>query len=232
MRRPPNSSGIFSSAQPDNRIPQRLLGDFLFTVAERTAVCYSNREVEHYKGQVKSMNVICYGDSNTYGYDGRSFIPECFEEPWPRVLQNISGWKVMNQGENGREIPKGTVCFPEGTDLLIIMLGTNDLLQFWTPKGASQKMEVFLENINIPMDRILIISPPYIKPGAWVEDPDLIEDSRALALEYRALSQRLGVMFLDAGEWEIPIAYDGVHITQEGHKQFAEQLYKRLINAL
>ena len=176
------------------------------------------------------MNVICFGDSNTYGYDGQSFLPGRFVEPWPQVLQHISGWNVVNQGENGRDIPKGTICFPENADLLIIMLGTNDLLQFWTAKAACEKMEAFLRSIHIPMNRILLIAPPCMKLGAWVEDPGLIEDCCTLAAEYRALSQRLGVMFLDAGEWKIPIAYDGVHMTREGHNLFAKQLYTSLSN--
>ena len=42
--------------------------------------------------------------------------------------------------------------------------------------------------------------------------------------EYRALSRRLGVRFVDAGMWNIPLAFDGVHFTQEGHSVFAERL--------
>ena len=52
----------------------------------------------------------------------------------------------------------------------------------------------------------------------------LVEASMELNREYRALSRRLGVRFADAGMWNIPLAFDGVHFTQEGHSVFAERL--------
>ena len=45
------------------------------------------------------------------------------------ILAEETGWTVRNLGENGREIPTSVPDFPADTDLLIIMLGTNDLLQ-------------------------------------------------------------------------------------------------------
>ena len=167
------------------------------------------------------MKVICYGDSNTYGYDPRGPFGGRFKEPWPELLARETGWQVINEGENGREIPKSAVPFPADTDLLIIMLGTNDLLQFWSPEAACEKLERFLREIKIP---VLLIAPPTMKMGAWVEDPDLIEDCKTLADCYRNLSRRLSIRFADAGEWNIPLAYDGVHMTEEGNKKFAENL--------
>ena len=50
----------------------------------------------------------------------------------------------------------------------------------------------------------------------------------ALNRAYKALSQRLGVGFADAGEWNIPLTFDGVHFTEEGHNAFADGLINYL----
>lgn len=41
---------------------------------------------------------------------------------------------------------------------------------------------------------------------------------------YEALANRLGLSFADADEWDIELAYDGVHFTEEGHARFAKGL--------
>ena len=48
-----------------------------------------------------------------------------------------------------------------------------------------------------------------------------MEESRNLARQYEALAERRGIQFADAGEWDISLAYDGVHFTEEGHARFA-----------
>ena len=171
------------------------------------------------------MKIICYGDSNTFGYDPRGPFGGRFDHPWPEQLALLSGWQVINQGENGREIPKTAVSFPEDTALLIIMLGTNDLLQFWSPAAACAKMEAFLKTVTVP---VLLLAPPPMTIGAWVEDEDLINDRCTLAEHYQGLAQRLEIPFCDPGQWNLPLAFDGVHLTQEGHTVFAQRLYEYL----
>lgn len=77
------------------------------------------------------MNVICFGDSNTYGYDPRSYFGGRYEADsrWVDILVAETGWTIRNMGHNGREIPTSAPPFPADTDLLIVMLGTNNLLQ-------------------------------------------------------------------------------------------------------
>lgn len=174
------------------------------------------------------MKIICFGDSNTYGYDPRGFFGGQYDAPWPKILSEKLGCTVLNWGENGREIPAKTVDFPADTDLLVIMLGTNDLLQFLTPEAACEKMERFLEAITLKREKILLLAPPPMKLGAWVPSQKLVDDSMALAKQYQALSERLGIRFADAGEWNIPLAYDGVHLTEEGHRAFAEGVIEYL----
>ena len=109
-------------------------------------------------------------------------------------------------------------------DLLMIMLGTNDLLQGNSAQSVVKRMETFLEHIDLARSRILLIGPPPMQRGAWVSNQALIDASSVLNREYEALCQRLGVSFTDAGAWNIPLTFDGVHFTEEGHKAFAEEL--------
>ena len=170
------------------------------------------------------MNILCFGDSNTFGYDPRDFFGGCYDAPWPALLAKMSGWSVQNLGENGREIPGYPISFPKEFDVLIVMLGTNDLLRGSSPKDAAKRMEAFLKSIDIESSKIVLIAPPAMKPGAWVPERSLLEASKELAAVYQRLSQRLGVRFADAAQWNVPLAFDGVHFTQEGHRTFAAAL--------
>lgn len=172
------------------------------------------------------MKFICYGDSNTFGYDPRGYFGGEYDRPWPEILSGMPGCTAVNWGENGREIPGGRVAFPEEADLVILMLGTNDLLQGASAEEACRKMERFVRSLQ--RARLLLIAPPPLKPGAWVASQRLLDESNALAEHYRGLSKRLGIRFLDSGEWNLPVCYDGVHLTEEGHRIFAESLYKEL----
>ena len=42
------------------------------------------------------------------------------------------------------------------------------------------------------------------------------------------LAEQLGIRFADAGKWDIPLAYDGVHFTEQGHRAFAAGLLEEL----
>ena len=131
-------------------------------------------------------------------------------------------------GENGREIPTAMPAFPEDTDLLILMLGTNDLLQGRSPEEAAGKLEHFLSGLSIEHDKILLIAPPPMALGEWVPSQQFIDDSKTFAGSCQALARRLGVRFADAGDWNVPLAYDGVHFTEQGQKAFAAGLLEVL----
>lgn len=89
-------------------------------------------------------------------------------------------------------------------------------------------MEAFLNGLTMEKGNILLIAPPPIQLGEWVPSQSLIDTSVELAKHYQTLAERLGVRFADAGEWNIPMAFDGVHFTEEGHKAFAEGLFHYL----
>ena len=62
----------------------------------------------------------------------------------------------------------------------------------------------------------------------WVTEDRHLTQSALLGEEYRHLARRLGVDFADAGAWDIPLLFDGVHFTPEGHRRFAQELARCL----
>ena len=176
------------------------------------------------------MNVICFGDSNTYGYDPRGYFGGRYDvdSRWVDILAMETGWTISNMGQNGREIPSAVPAFQDDTDLLIVMLGTNDLLQGRSPEQAAERLEQFLSGISLGRNKILLIAPPPVTLGEWVASQQLIDGSRTFAQLCRALAERMGIRFADAGTWNISLAYDGVHFTAQGHKAFAAGLLEEL----
>ena len=159
------------------------------------------------------------------------------ENRWVDLVAEKLGCQVVNAGENGRRIPGRAgekmafdrlLSGQKPIDLLIVMLGTNDLLQGNSPEAVTARMEAFLEGMDLDRSRILLIAPPPMKRGEWVTSQTLVDASCALGREYEALSRRMGVGFADAGEWRIPLTFDGVHFTEEGHRAFAEGLALRI----
>ena len=176
------------------------------------------------------MNIICFGDSNTYGYDPRSYFGGRYDADsrWVDILAAATGWEIRNMGQNGREIPHVAPDLPTDTDLLIVMLGTNDLLQGRSPEQAAERLERFLSGISLKGDKILLIAPPPVTLGEWVPSPQLIDSSHAFAQLCQALAEQMGIRFADAGKWDISLTYDGVHFTEQGHKAFAAGLLEEL----
>ena len=176
------------------------------------------------------MNVTCFGDSNTYGYDPRSFLGGRYDPDhrWVDILAERTGWTMYNLGQNGRMIPTSSPFLPPDTDFLILMLGTNDLLQGLAPEGAAEKLEQFLQKIPLWPEQMWLIAPPPMVLGEWVPSQQLIDDSHAFAHSCQALAQRLSIFFSNAGDWNISLAYDGVHFTPQGHRAFAEGLLNSL----
>ncbi len=175
------------------------------------------------------MKLWCFGDSNTYGYDPCGFFGGRYTMPWPELLAEKTGFEVINDGKNGRMIPGRDYELRQfqkdmeryNADALIVMLGTNDLLEGSKAEEAAARMGAFLTGAELP--NIVLISPPPMKRGAWVPDDQLVEESAELARQYASLAERLGLRYADAGEWSIELTYDGVHFSEEGHVRFANE---------
>lgn len=175
------------------------------------------------------MRVICFGDSNTYGYDPRGYWGGRYDaaERWPDILAAQTGWEIVNLGENGRQIPDFAGKLPTA-DQILVMLGTNDLLQGAAAAEAGSRMELFLNVHMTCCSGIVLICPPPMKRGAWVPSDKLAAESVRLGQEYEALARKKGIRFVDTRDWSIGLAFDGVHFTEEGHRRFAEKLREEL----
>ena len=181
------------------------------------------------------MRILCFGDSNTYGYDPRGYFSDRYpaEDRWVDLLARRTGWEAINAGANGREIPQNPYALGlqkayTPADLLLVMLGTNDLLQGASPEEAAARMEAFLTPLLPHYSRILLVAPPPMKRGAWVPTDALVTDSIRLADAYREVAQRLGISFVDTSGWNIDLTFDGVHFTEAGHHTFAERLRREI----
>ena len=189
------------------------------------------------------QRILCYGDSNTYGYDPRSYLGGRYPKDvrWTGKLE-AAGWEIINQGENGRSIPRldwefeavARAARRTEADALTVMLGSNDLLQRpgLTAEVCGQRMECFLSTLlaEVPAElKVLLIAPPPMEPGAWVPDPALIRESRRLADCYETLAKRLGVFSADAGKGDVELGFDGVHFSEAGHQAFGARLSEKLI---
>lgn len=185
------------------------------------------------------MKILCFGDSNTYGYDPRSYFGSQYEPEhrWVDLLSKSLGCTVVNAGENGREIPRREgellrfdrmLAKQKPLDLLIVMLGGNDLLQGNSVDTVVKRMERFLKHIDLEKPKILLIAPPSMRRGEWVPTQGLIDASKELSVKYKDITVISGVRFTDAGNWNIPLTSDGVHFTEEGHRVFAQKLYEYL----
>ena len=185
------------------------------------------------------MKILCFGDSNTYGYDPRSYFGGQYpaQHRWVDLLAQKLNCKAVNAGENGREIPRREwelqrfdlmLSHQKPLNLLLVMLGSNDLLQGNSVEAVTQRMENFLARIPLEPSQIVLIGPPRMQPGAWITDNRLLEDCVRLNAAYQTVAEKLGIRFVDATNWDIEVTFDGVHYSEKGHQTFAENLYLAL----
>ena len=178
------------------------------------------------------MKILCIGDSNTYGYDPRSYFGSRYpvEVRWTGRLE---GHEVINCGMNGLAVPYDSRPFAEmirakSPDLAVVMLGSNDLLEGADAAAAADRMDTFLTAVLATGVRVLLLAPPPMQHGEWVQRKTLIEESENLRQCYRALGEKRGCFFADAGDWDVELLSDGVHFSPSGHAAFARGLAKAL----
>ena len=211
-------------------------------------------------------HIVCFGDSNTHGYcadpadcaDGGERFNE--DERWPCLLQKKLGeeYLVIEEGLSGR-----TTAFPnpiedglsgldaisialrthEPVDLLIIMLGTNDLKARFRLDcaGVTQGLKWLIAEARSTegcwsggKPNILVVAPPPLREAIRSHTmyeymvPDCVEQSAALARSYAAASLSMGCHFLDAqgiGQFN---DVDGMHLTKQGHARLAQALAEKV----
>lgn len=178
------------------------------------------------------MKILCIGDSNTYGYDPRSYLGDRYPAD-VRWTDRLKDWDVINCGVNGMTVPREYSRFIAQVrinepDLVIVMLGTNDCFRGLSAVQIAERMDRFLDSIGGLTKQILLISPPVLQCGDWVQDDDMLEESQELGEQYHELAEGKGCLFADAEEWDIEMAYDGVHFSPEGHAVFAQKLEEKI----
>ena len=189
------------------------------------------------------MRLLCFGDSDTYGYDPRGYNGYRYrsEVRWVDRVSRMLGCEIINAGKNGREIPtieEEVLDFDimlsthKPLDLVIVMLGSNDLMYGNSVSSVAQRMEAFLSRIALDRKQIVLIAFPPMKLGAWITDERILQNCVRLGTAYRTVAEKLGVRFIDATGWDIEMEFDGVHYSEKGHQTFAEQLFLSLSRSL
>ena len=183
------------------------------------------------------MKIVCYGDSNTYGYDGDEIFGGRFPEGrrWPDLLGQMLGCETVNCGLNGRRVPRFRRSIEADIALLrrcgdgavvIVMLGTNDILAEAEAEDMAEHMGRFLEALRkaMPQSTVLLAAPPAVTGFG----EDYILCSEALAAAYERLAEESGVFFADTTSWQIPMGGDSVHFSEQGHRLFALKMGQTL----
>ena len=181
----------------------------------------------------QAVRIICFGASNTWGYDPRSFLGDRYpaDVRWTELLAARTGWTVLNRGENGREIPHSPEEFrlldscireAEPPDLLILDLGINDLMRMYPVRaeGAADRMRGLLHHLqeNFPALRILLLAPGPVR----IPEEELTRQAQRLCRCYETLAREEHADYLDPGN--LDPAWDGIHLSEQGHRQLAERL--------
>ncbi len=198
--------------------------------------------------------ILCYGDSNTHGFDpatGDRFPPGV---RWPGVLRRElgEGFEIVEEGLNGRttiwEDP-----FVEGrngrtylapcllshapVDVVVLMLGTNDLKAFFRvgaaeiASGLATLVELVQRSGAGPSGgapRVLLVVPPPV--GAGSNHAELwgfgraLEESRRLSRLCQTVAEDAHCALLDAGAVVSPSPVDDIHLDAAGHGRLGQAI--------
>jgi len=192
--------------------------------------------------------ILCYGDSNTWGHipgTGERYPPDI---RWPGVLQQTlgDGNKIIEEGlcgrttvwddplseyRNGREYLVPCLDTHAPIDLVVLMLGSNDLkTRFSAPMlniadGVGKLVDIIQRSdagVNGGPPQVLLIAPPPISPVPGSDiDEDLsggVEKSRKFADYYRRVADEYNCSFLDSSQAISPSVVDGLHFEPQAHK--------------
>lgn len=202
------------------------------------------------------VNILCFGDSNTFGTNpsgGRW----ARNQRWTGVLQERLGssYYVIEEGLGGRTASAEDFLEPDKNgrrhlpialhshrplDLVIIMLGTNDmkhrfgLLPEDIALGAAELgriAETYGYGAGYPIPKVLLVSPILIGEGVEHSvftgfSADAVDVSRHLVPLYQAHAKEHGWLYLDAASVAKASILDKLHMEQADHRALALALEK------
>jgi lysophospholipase L1-like esterase len=210
-------------------------------------------------------HILCYGDSNTWGYvpggDGQR-LPSAVR--WPGVLSKLlrANYHVTEEGLNGRTTVWDDPFSPSiernggktlgailethrPLDLVIIMLGTNDLKRHFsaTPDGIAKGVEMLVHAAYSPAygpgngapPAILVICPCSIWEVADASFGDVFADggrekSLLLRAAFRRMQKRVGMPLMYAEDFVASDTTDGIHLSAESHGILAQEVAKWILD--
>ena len=100
------------------------------------------------------------------------------------------------------------------------------MMQGLSAQEVAARMEAFLGRLTAYP--LLLLTPVPMVSGTWVTEERLVTESAKLADYYKALARRLGIHYANPGAWDIEMAFDGVHYSEEGHCVFALRMQDTL----
>ncbi len=183
--------------------------------------------------------VLCFGDSNTHGTIPMPTLEGLgrfgHEGRWPSVMAADlgPGYEVIAEGHPGRttvlddpmegEHRSGIRVLPSllashtPLDIVILKLGTNDLKNCFHVSAAD--IAFFLDRLVRVVQgfdagiRVLVVAPPpIVEVGCLAEMfAGAAAKSQRLAPAIKAMTERLGVGFFDAGTVIGVSPVDGIH---------------------
>jgi lysophospholipase L1-like esterase len=179
-----------------------------------------------------TKTILCYGDSNTWGWNPETESRYARDERWSGVLRQDlgEGYLVIEEGLNGKEYLIPCLETHKPLDLVIIMLGTNDLkTRFSVPAcdiaaGAGVLVDLVLKSEtgrdgSAPL-ALLIAPPPLGKLSGFAE---MFEGGSAKSLglgrHYRLVAEENGCAFLDAAQAIVSSGIDGIHLDLSEHRK-------------
>ncbi|MBE5772432.1 MAG: hypothetical protein E7337_00680 [Clostridiales bacterium] len=214
------------------------------------------------------IRVLCYGDSNTWGTIGKWVEDDKPSERfdayhrWTGILQKTLGdrFEIIEEGlggrstiyerpgeewKNGEKVIRSVLNTHRPIDLVILMLGTNDLqinrslTAEELPEGISRLVDIVKANPKIGRDgkipEIMLIAPVEVMESCpqgrvAVYDKFRREIGRELSLMfpevYKKVAAAKGCHFLNAQEYAKPCRADGVHISADGHIRLGKAVAK------
>ena len=202
--------------------------------------------------------ILCYGDSNTYGLKSDLVSRYPRNVRWTGILQEKLGseYYVIEEGlggrttvwddpvedyKNGKKYLLPCLDSHKPLDLVIIMLGTNDLKSRFsvTPFDIGASMENLVKTIksdagvDFQPPKILLVTPVPIHSVGRAMDldlmiPDMENRSKALSYYYEDIAKRYQLDYLNPeGKVEVNET-DGIHYTEKGHAQMAELMAEKV----
>jgi len=182
--------------------------------------------------------VLCYGDSNTWGFNPATGIRLSENERWPGVLRvNLGdGFEIIEDGQNGRSIQgsdtshKDSLLHYGPLDVVVIFLGINDICF---------NKEISLENLVFSMDDLVEMlsstaaGPEAVRPEIILLSSVPINQTQAtgglyeleaekilrFGEELRKLAVRCGCGFIDSGRIVHSSELDGIHLEAPEHRK-------------